>query len=69
MIHLLWQVLLCDYQGTKIRDRIQEQLIGQQIRGFIYDKEGDDVEGYDYSEESSEDEESYSEGDEENRDK
>ncbi|XP_056159842.1 choline-phosphate cytidylyltransferase 1-like isoform X1 [Syzygium oleosum] len=62
-------VLLCDYQGTKIRDRIQEQLIGQQIRGFIDDKEGDDVEGYDYSEESSEDEESYSEGDEENKDK
>ncbi|XP_039166565.1 choline-phosphate cytidylyltransferase 1 isoform X2 [Eucalyptus grandis] len=59
----------CHTMGTKIRDRIQEQIIGQQMRGFINDKEGDDVDEYDYSEESSEDEESYGEGDEEDRDK
>ncbi len=41
------------FQGTAIRDRIQEQLRVQQLRGLIYDEEVDD-EFYDDSEEEEE---------------
>jgi hypothetical protein len=41
------------FQGTAIRDRIQEQLRVQQLRGLIYDEEVDD-ELYDDSEEEEE---------------
>ncbi|GMY35044.1 choline-phosphate cytidylyltransferase 1-like [Fagus crenata] len=43
----------CHKMGTAIRDRIQEQLRVQQLRGLIYDEEVDD-EFYDDSEEEEE---------------
>ena len=46
------------HQGTAIRDRIQERLRVQQLKGLIYDEEVDD-EYYEDSEEEEEEEEYY----------
>lgn len=41
------------YQGTAIRERIQEQLRGQQFRGLMYHDEDDDELYDDFEEEYS----------------
>ncbi|KAB1200445.1 Choline-phosphate cytidylyltransferase 1 [Morella rubra] len=46
----------CHKMGTAIKDRIQEQLKGQQLKGLIYDEEFD-VEFYDSEKEEEEEEE------------
>ncbi|KAK4564475.1 hypothetical protein RGQ29_006512 [Quercus rubra] len=48
----------CHKMGTAIRDRIQERLRVQQLKGLIYDEEVDD-EYYEDSEEEEEEEEEY----------
>lgn len=48
-------IVLGWHQGTAIRDRIQERLRVQQLKGLIYDEEVDD----EYYEDSEEEEEEY----------
>ncbi|KAK9989464.1 hypothetical protein SO802_029703 [Lithocarpus litseifolius] len=48
----------CHKMGTAIRDRIQERLRVQQLKGLVYDEEVDD-EYYEDSEEEEEEEEEY----------
>lgn len=56
----------CHKMGTAIRDRIQEQLKRQQLRGLLYDKEDDDDDDSDdyFYEDSTEEEEYYENEDE-----
>lgn len=56
----------CHKMGTAIRDRIQEQLKRQQLRGLLYDKEDDDDDDNDdyFYDDSTEEEEYYENEDE-----
>jgi len=45
-------VCLLIYQGTAIRDRIQEQLKAQQLKSLLYDEWDDDVDDEFYEDES-----------------
>lgn len=56
--------IVCAFiQGTAIRDRIQEQLKRQRLRGLLGDTEDDDDEDYFYDD-STEEEEYYDNEDE-----
>lgn len=55
LIFEIWIFILGLCQGTAIKDRIQERLMGQQLRGLIYDEEFDVF--YDDSDEDKEEEE------------
>ena len=64
-LHLI--IHFCAFiQGTAIRDRIQEQLKRQQLRGLLYDKEDDDDDDNDdyFYDDSTEEEEYYENEDE-----